>query len=300
MSPDFWVILTGILAASACALIGSFLILRQDAMLGDAISHAVLPGLVMAFLITASRNVLPMLVGAAVMGVLTAYLTETLNRTRRTYSDASLGVVFTLMFAVGVIMVALFADHVDLDQDCVLYGEIAYVPWNKLVIGSSDLGPRPVWMLGGVLLANILFVALFFKQLKICSFDPQMARSVGISERFWHYALMTMVSLTVVAAFESVGAILVVAMLIVPGATANLLTTRLVPMLLLAVVVGIASAVGGFYGAAFMDASIAGTITVIAGVLFALAIVGTRLRRLLGSGEQPGQPERTSPLSAHD
>lgn len=275
MTPDIWVIITGILAASALGLIGSFLVLRQNGMLGDAISHAVLPGLVLAFLITSSRNVVPMVIGAGLFGLLTAYLTELLSQTRRVYSDAAMGIVFTLLFAVGVIMVALFAEQVDLDQECVLYGEIAYTPWNTFVVGGTNLGPRAVWILGSVLLANLGFILLFYKQLKISSFDPQMAVAVGISEKRWHYLLMTMVSLTVVSAFESVGAILVVAMLIIPGATAYLLTSQLHTMLLLSVGIGIICAVGGFMGASYFDASIAGFMAVVGGIVFALVFVGT-------------------------
>ena len=292
MTPDFWVILTGILAASALGLIGSFLVLRQNGMLGDAISHAVLPGLVLAFLITSSRNVVPMVIGAGLFGLLTAYLTELLSQTRRVYSDAAMGIVFTLLFAVGVIMVALFAEQVDLDQECVLYGEIAYTPWNTFVVGGTDLGPRSVWILGGVLLANLAFILLFYKQLKISSFDPQMAVAVGIREKLWHYLLMTMVSLTVVSAFESVGAILVVAMLIIPGATAYLLTSRLHIMLMLSVLIGIICAVGGFLGASYYDASIAGFMAVVGGLVFALVLIGTLVTKRIHqmryvSGRQP-------------
>ena len=279
MTPDLWVIITGVLAASSCGLIGSFLVLRKNAMLGDAISHAVLPGLVLGFLITASRGVVPMLVGAAAMGLLTAYLTELLDRTRHVYRDGAMGVVFTLLFAVGVILIAIYADAIDLDQDCVLYGEIAYTPWDTIAMGGLNLGPRAVWILGGVLLANALFIGIFLKQLLICSFDPQMASAVGINERVWHYALMTMVSLTVVAAFESVGAILVVAMLIIPGATAYLVTHRLKIMLLLSVVAGAIAAVGGFYTASWLDVSIAGSMAVVAGCLFALVFIATILER---------------------
>lgn len=289
MSPDFWVILTAILAACACGLIGNFLVLRQNAMLGDAISHAVLPGLVIAFLITASRNVVPMLIGAGLFGLLTAYLTELLGQTRRVYSDAAMGIVFTLLFAVGVIMVALFAEQVDLDQECVLYGEIAYTPWNSLVVGGANLGPRAVWILGGVFLANVLFISMFYKQLKISSFDPQMAVAVGISQRLWHYLLMTMVSLTVVAAFESVGAILVVAMLIIPGATAYLLTSRLHVMLLLSLVIGVVCAVGGFYAASYYDASIAGFMAVVGGIVFGLTLIGNKLMKRIHQSRYASQ-----------
>ncbi|HWR82470.1 MAG TPA: metal ABC transporter permease [Candidatus Deferrimicrobium sp.] len=279
MSPDLWVILTGILAAAACALIGSYLVLRQNAMLGDAISHAVLPGLVLAFLVTSSRNVVPMIIGAGAAGLLTAYVTETLGSTGRLYRDAAMAIVFTLLFSIGVILIAVFAGQVDLDQECVLYGEIAYTPWDTVVIGGADFGPRAVWILGGVLLANLLFVLLFYKQLTICTFDPHLASSVGISARLWHYLLMTMVSLTVVAAFESVGAILVVAMLIIPGATAYLLTQRLTHLLVLSVIIGALCAVGGFYGASYFNASIAGFMAVVGGVIFGVTAVLTRWPR---------------------
>lgn len=272
MSPDFWVILTAILAACACGLIGSFLVLRQSAMLGDAISHAVLPGLVLGFLITSSRGVVPMLIGAAAMGILTAFLTEFLTRSGRLYRDSSLGIVFTSLFSVGVILIAAFAGQIDLDQECVLYGEIAYTPWDSFIFGDTNLGPRAVWILGAVFIINILFISFFYKQLKITSFDPQLAKTVGISDRLWHYLLTGIVSLTVVASFESVGAILVVAMLIIPGATAFLLTRRLRLMLVFSVMVGIVCAVGGYLGASVTNTSIAGFMAVVGGLIFALTI----------------------------
>lgn len=281
MTPDFWVILTGVLVAAACGLIGSFLVLRQQAMLGDGISHAILPGLAIAFLLSGTRQVLPMFLGAAAMGLVTAWLTEILSRTRRVYPDASLGIVFTLLFAVGVILIAMYADFVDLDQECVLYGEIAYVPWDSFMLGGQSLGPRAVWILGTVLFINLAFIALFFRQLTISSFDPPMATAVGINERFWHYALMTMISITIVAAFELVGAILVVAMLIMPGATAFLVTHRLSHMLALAVLFGALAALSGFGLASAVDSSISGSMAVTGGLLFGLVALLTRFMEAL-------------------
>lgn len=298
MTPEGWVILTSILAASACALIGSFLVLRQNAMLGDAISHAVLPGLVIAFLVTSSRNVLPMIIGAGIMGLFTAFLIESLSRTGKLYRDAAMGIVFTFLFAVGVILVSVFAEQVDLDQECVLYGEIAYTPFDTFIVGGISYGPRAVWILGGVLLANLMFIILFFRQLKICSFDPALAIALGISERLWHYLLMLMVSLTVVAAFESVGAILVVAMLIIPGATAHLITSRLIPFLFVSVGVGILSALAGFFGASVYDASIAGFMAVAGGAIFAIVVIGTKIKQFMltkiGAVQPEFQPESLS------
>src|SRR3989338_7775031 len=244
MTASFWIIMTGILASASCGMLGSFLVLRRMSMLGDAISHAVLPGIALAFLISNSRHPIPMLLGAAACGLLTAFVTELLHRTVRLQQDASIGVTFTWLFAVGVILISLFAGQVDLDQECVLYGEIAYVPWDLWIVNGISYGPRAVWILGGVFLVDLLFVWLCYKELKLTAFDPELAESLGISPRLFHYLLMAAVSLTTVAAFESVGAILVVAMLIAPAATAYLLTDRLSWMLLLAVVVGSCSAIG--------------------------------------------------------
>ncbi|MCC7439816.1 MAG: metal ABC transporter permease [Armatimonadetes bacterium] len=269
----FWIILTGALAAGACALVGSFLVLRKMAMLGDAISHAVLPGIAIAFFLTGSRAPLPMLIGAGAIGVAASVMIEALHRNGKLQQDASIGITFTWLFAVGVILISLFAGAVDLDQDCVLYGEIAYVPLDVITTGGGiSLGPRAVWVVGAVFLLNLLFVILFFRQLKIVSFDSALAASLGISTALWHYALVGMVSLTTVAAFESVGAILVVAMLIAPAATAYLLTDRLKRMLVLSVASGVLSAVGGYYLAALLDGSIAGAMAVVAGGQFALAL----------------------------
>ena len=272
MSPEAWIILTGSLAAVSCAVVGCFLVLRRMAMLADAISHAVLPGIALAFLLSNSRATLPMLIGAAALGVLTAVLVEWLHRGGRLQQDASIGVTFTWLFAVGVILITAYAGQVDLDQECVLYGEIAYVPWDTWVLASGvSLGPRPVWIIGGALLANLVWIMFSWKELKLCAFDPELARSLGIPVGLFHYLLMGATSVTTVTAFESVGAILVVAMIVGPPATAYLLTDRLGRMVAIAAGLGIASAVLGALLARVLDASIAGCMAVTIGVLFALA-----------------------------
>lgn len=270
MSATLWIMLTGILAAASCGLLGSFLVLRRTSMLGDAISHAVLPGIVLAFLISGSRNPVPMLIGAGALGLFTAFCTETLHRTGRLQQDAAIGVTFTWLFALGVILISMFAGQVDLDQECVLYGEIAYVPWDTWLWHGFEMGPRAVWVLGGTLLIDLIFVLTCYKELKVTTFDPGLAESLGISTRLFHYILMAAVSLTTVAAFESVGAILVVAMLIAPAASAYLLTDRLSLMLVLAMLIGALSAITGYWLAGWLDASIAGAMATMAGAYFAL------------------------------
>lgn len=273
MSPALSIILSGALVGAACALVGSFLVLRKMALLGDAVSHAVLPGIVIAFLVTGSRSTLPMLLGAGALGLATVLLVELFNRSRRLREDASIGVVFPALFSIGVILISRYASQVDLDLDCVLYGEIAYVPLDVLVLAGKVLGPRALWVNGALLLVDLLFVLLLYKELKLSTFDAGLAAALGFSPALLHYLLMGAVSVTVVGAFESVGAILVVAMLVVPPAAAYLLTERLSRMLALAAAFGALSAVAGYGLARWWDCSIAGAMALTAGLVFLVAFL---------------------------
>ncbi|HVS02990.1 MAG TPA: metal ABC transporter permease [Thermoanaerobaculia bacterium] len=273
MQPTLVILLVAGCVAASCALVGTFLVLRQMSLLGDAISHSVLPGIVIAFLLTGDRSPLPMLLGAGALGVVTVLLVELFNRTKRLKEDASIGVVFPALFSLGVILIARYASQVDLDLDCVLYGEIAYAPLDVLFVGDRVIGPKALWVNGGVLLLVALFVALLYKELKLSTFDPALAGALGFSPLLLHYLLMSAVSITVVGAFESVGAILVVAMLVVPAAAAHLLTDRLGLMLTIAVGLGVTSALLGYALARALDASIAGSMATATGALFALAFL---------------------------
>ena len=268
MSATLVILVVASLVAASTALLGSFLVLRRMSLLGDAISHAVLPGIVLAFLFTGSRSPLPMVIGAGALGVITVLAVELFHRTRRLKEDASIGVVFPALFSIGVILVSRYTAQVDLDLDCVLYGEIAYAPWDLLLVGGVSWGPKALWVNGAVLLLNLTFVLLLYKELKVSTFDPELAAALGFRPALLHYLLMTLVSITVVAAFEAVGAILVVAMLVVPPATAYLLTDRLSRLLALAGVLGITASAAGYGLARLLDASIAGAIATVAGLLF--------------------------------
>jgi manganese/zinc/iron transport system permease protein len=275
MSPTLVILLVASCVATSCALIGSFLVLRKMALLGDAISHAVLPGIVIAFLLTGSRAALPMVLGAGALGVITVLLVELFNRSRRLREDASIGVVFPALFSLGVILISRYAAQVDLDLDCVLYGEIAYAPWDHLTLAGREVGPKALWVTGAVLLLNLTLVLTLWKELKISTFDSGLAVTLGFSPVALHYLLMSAVSVTVVGSFESVGAILVVAMLVVPPATAYLLTERLERMLALAVLLGVTSALGGYALARWWDASIAGAMATVAGLQFLAALLAS-------------------------
>lgn len=268
----FWIMLTGSLVAACCGILGCFLILRRMALVGDAISHSVLPGIVIAFLISGSRDSFFMLLGAAVFGFITVFLIQMFQNSG-VQSDASIGVVFTSLFAVGVLLISLNAQQVDLDLDCVLYGEIAYVQWNQLTINGMEIGPKAVWLLGLTLFVIAAIIVLFYKQFKLCAFDPALAAALGIPVALFHYVLMGLVSMATVSSFESVGAILVVGLLIVPPATAYLLTDRLGMMIGYSLIIGVISSVAGYYTAAALDASIAGCMVCVAGALFLLAFL---------------------------
>ena len=275
---DGWIVGVGILCSMACALLGNFLVLRRMSMMGDAISHAVLPGLAVAFMITESRTSLAMFVGAAIVGVLTALFTEWVRSFGKVDEGASMGVVFTTLFAIGLVLIVRGAEHVELDADCVLYGAMEFTPLDTLQFGGIEV-PRVALTLGGVLLLNALFVLVFYKELKISSFDPDLATTMGINAGLMHYLLMTLVAVTAVASFEAVGNILVVAVLIVPPAAAYMLTDRLSVMIALSLVIAAASAVVGHLGALTVPAAFgygsvgtAGMIAVAAGLFFTLAV----------------------------
>lgn len=273
MNPTLVILLVASAVAASCALVGSFLVLRKLALLGDAISHAVLPGIVLAFLVTGSRSPLPMVIGAAALGLVTVFLVELGNRSRRLQEDASIGVVFPALFSIGVILISRYAGQVDLDLDCVLYGEIAYTPWDLLEVGGRSLGPRALWINGIILLVDLVFVGLFYKELKLTTFDAGLAAALGFSPVLLHYLLMGALSVTIVGAFDSVGAILVVAMLVVPPSTAYLLTERLSSLIGLAVFFGVASALLGYALAHAIDSSIAGAMATVSGLLFGLVLL---------------------------
>ncbi len=274
------IIVTGALVASSCSLLGSFLILRRMAMVSDAISHAVLPGIVIAFLLGSDIDSIWMLIGAGLVGLLTTFLIEFFHNKGQLQTDASIGVTFTWLFALGVILLSYYAGDAHIDEECVLYGEIAYVPLDVIVLSNgSILGPKALIVLAVVFVLNGTFVLLNYKELKVTTFDPSFARSVGISPEKWHYALMGLVSLTTVSSFESVGAILVVALIVTPPATAYLMTNDLKKMLFLSMGLGCSSSLFGYLLAVWLDGSIAGAIATVAGLQFAVTFTVTRLSK---------------------
>jgi len=281
---SFWIILTGALVAVSAGLLGCFLVLRRMSMVGDAISHAVLPGIVIAFLISGNREPLTVLIGAGILGLLTTFIIEYLHKKAKVQGDAAIGVTYTFLFAIGIILLSLFAGQVDIDQDCVLYGEIAYVPIDTIITASGvNLGPKPVYLLGGLLVVILLFIVVFYKQLSLTAFDPGFASAIGISTVIWHYLLMGLVSVTTVVSFQSVGAILIINFLIGPPSIAYLLTGSLKRMLIYTVIIGTLIAFFGYHIAAYLNVSIAGCMAVTTGIIFVISFFythyNTRVRK---------------------
>ncbi len=289
VSLDMLPMMAGVLAALCCGLLGNHLVLRQQSLMGDAISHAVLPGLVIAFLIGNTRNPTIMFAGAAGSAIVTVILIQIVSKLGRVEIGAAMGVVFSVLFALGVLLLEQAAARdVDLDVSCVLYGQLEMLFW----LPPRELGdwfthetvsqiPHQIWTLLAMTAATIVFMALFFKELRITAFDPGIASAQGIHAGAMHFVLMIFVAAAAVASFEAVGSILVIAMLICPAATARMLTDRMGSQIIVSAVVAVASAAGGYMIAVHVPESLvkggsvnaAGMMATMGGVLLVGAIV---------------------------
>ncbi len=256
------------LVAIACAIPGTFLVLRKMALITDAISHSILPGIVIGFFITHDLSSPLLIVLAAASGVLTVILVEFIQKTGLVKEDTAIGLVFPALFSIGIILIAQNANDVHLDVDAVLLGELAFAPFDRLNAGDIDLGPKSLWIIGTILLITLGLLFAFFKELKVSTFDAGLASALGLSPVVMHYGLMTISSITTVGAFDAVGAILVIALMIAPAAIAYLLTNDLKKMLILAIIFGVSSAISGYWVAHALDASISGSMTTVLGLIF--------------------------------
>lgn len=282
LSVHGWIVVMGFFVTLACGLLGNFLILRRMALVGDAISHSILPGIVIAFLLGKSRGPVAMFLGAVAAGMLTTMMIEIIHRRSRLKQDAAIGIVFSTFFAAGVLLISLFAGQVDLDADCVLYGELGFVGLpDPVVLFGMSVAPPEILIMGVVCLLVIAFIIFFYKELLVTCFDPALSTSLGIRPVIYHYLLMGLLSVVVVSAFRAVGAILVVATLILPAATAYLLSSRLRNMLLLSALHAAISAVIGMHLGVWLDCSFGAAIVVAGAFLFVIAWLFAGVRRYL-------------------
>jgi manganese/zinc/iron transport system permease protein len=280
-SPQLEIQLIAAIVAVACAIPGVFLVLRKMALISDAISHSILPGIVLGFFLTHDLNSPLLILLAAVTGVITVILVEAIQRTGLVKEDTAIGLVFPALFSIGVILIAKNANDVHLDVDAVLLGELAFAPFDRLLVSGMDMGPKSLWIMGSILLISFVLLFLFFKELKVSTFDSGLSAALGISPVVMHYGLMSVSSITVVGAFDAVGAILVVALMIAPAATAYLLTSDLKKMLYLSIGFGIFSAIAGYWFAHWLDASISGSMTTVLGLVFLMVYLFAPRKGLL-------------------
>jgi len=266
------VLLVLLLTALSTALLGVFLVLRGQAMTTDAISHTILLGIVIAFFITNDLRSPLLIIGATLVGLITVYLIEVIGQSKLVSKDAATGLVFTSLFALAVILVSKYLDNIHLDLDIVLMGQVLFAPLNRIEILGIDL-PYALWQLAIVLLINVTFVALFYKELKLSSFDPVYSIVSGFSTSIIYYSLMSLVSVTAVTAFDAVGTILVISFFTAPAATAFLLSKKLSTMIWISLMfAAINSLVGGTFGY-LIDTSISGSVAVISMISFFLVFL---------------------------
>lgn len=283
MSPQLEIQIIAVIVAVACALPGVFLVLRKMSMMSDSITHTILLGIVLAFFMVHDLSSPFLIIGAALIGVATVWLTEVLGRTKLLAEDAAIGIVFPLLFSIAIILISRYAGSVHLDTDSVLLGELAFAPFDRMIVRGVDIGAKGIYTSGVFLLLNLLVVILFFKELKIATFDPMLAAVLGFTPTLVHYGLMTLVSLTTVGAFQAVGSILVVAFMIGPPVTAYLLTDDLKWMLVLSGVIAAANGVLGYQVAALLDVSIAGSMAVMTGIVFTMVFIFAPRRGLISA-----------------
>lgn len=272
MTYTAWIILTASLVGLSCGLMGVFLILRKMAMMSDAISHTVLLGIVVAYMITREVSGTAMLIGAILAGLLTAFLVQWLH-SLNIQQEASMGIVFTTLFAIGVILISTSVGNAHLDVQHALMGEITFIPWDTMSLPLVGEVPKATVLLFSVFIVVLFFIIAFYKEWKLISFDPALAASLGIPVLVMHYLFMGLVSITTVASFDAVGAIMVVAMLITPASSAYLWTDKLSFMLVLSSLFGVISAIVGYYIAAWIDTSISGSMAFATGLIFLISFV---------------------------
>lgn len=279
MSASLEIQLIAAFTAAGCAIPGVFLLLRKMSMVSDSITHTILLGIVLAFFAVNDLSSPFLLIGAAIMGPITVWLTELLSKTKAVSEDAATGIVFPLLFSVAVILITKYAGTAHLDTDSVLLGELAFAPFDRMVLLGYDLGAKGLYISGGLLVINIVFTSVFYKELQVVSFDPVLAAVMGFSPAVVHYSLMTAASLTAVGAFEAVGSVLVTAFMIAPAASAYLLTENLKKMIFIAVGIGLASGILGYHTAVLYDVSIAGCMACWTGVFFAGSVLWNLLQK---------------------
>lgn len=270
---DLLMILTACSVAIPASLLGVLLVSKSLVMVGDAISHAVLPGIVVAYLLSGTRDSVPMLVGAAITGFLTTFLIDFLRKKWKVQEDAAIGFTFTFLFAIGVLMIALFAGkNSDLDQECVLYGDLETSILDQVIVGEYLYGTRAILQLLPLTVILLLVISIGFKGWKVWAFNPQFGSFIGIPVQAFQLVLMLLLSIHAVLSFESVGVILVVGLLVLPAATALQFSKTLAKTFWYSACIGIVSCVVGVFLGKWINISISPLIVCVNGLVFMISV----------------------------
>ncbi|WP_311481721.1 metal ABC transporter permease [uncultured Anaerococcus sp.] len=272
---NYQTLLVLLVTAVACSLIGVFLVLRRLSMLADAISHSILLGIVLAYFIVKDITSVYLVFGAALFGIVTVFSIESLSKTNLVKNDDAVGIVFPMFFALAVILITKYARNVHLDVDVVLMGEVIMAPLNTISFLGFEI-PKSLLQMSIIGLINLAFIGIFYKELKLTTFDRQFAKIAGFSEVLLFYGLMTLTSFTTVVAFEAVGAILVISFLIAPAASAYLISKNLRKMIVISVSYSIINSILGFVFAMYYNLSMSGMTATIAGLTFLLTFLFNR------------------------
>ena len=270
-----------IVVSTSCVIPGIFLVLRKVALMSDAISHSILLGIVLMFFWVKNIHSPLLMIGAVLSGLFTVFLTEIIIQSKKLKEDAAIGFIFPIFFSLAIILISLYAKNIHIDINTVLLGELAFAPFNQLIIGNYTLGPISLWVMSAILLINVIFVTLLYKELKLVTFDPNLAIVLGISPPLLHYMLMSIVSITAVGAFDAVGSILVVALMITTPSAAYLLTQKLHQMLIASILLGILTAISGYLVAVVLNTTIAGSMATLSGIIFLIALIASPSQGLL-------------------
>lgn len=280
MSAGLTIQLIAILISVACSLLGVFLVLRSMSMLTDAISHTVLLGIVLSFFITHKLDSPLLIIGATLVGLLTVYLVELITDTNLVKEDAAIGIVLSVLFSIAVVLISKYTANIHLDIDTVLLGEIAFAPFHIEEIFGFKIASGIINGLS-ILILNLLFITIFFKEIKLSIFDRALALTLGLFPEIFHYLLMSLVSVTAVVSFDVVGATLMISFMIGPATTAYMISKNLKMMLIYSALIGAISSILGYHLAVFLDVSISGSIAVVIGVIFFIVLFGKKVKKII-------------------
>lgn len=266
-------ILITLITAIACAIPGNFLILQGNALISDALSHAILFGIVGTFLIVQDVNSPLIFLGAVFSGIVTFSATQALTHIGKLHQDAAIGLIFPFLFSIAVVLINLYANNVHLDCDAILLGELAFTPFEKFYFLDYDLGPTALWKMSGILCMNIICISYFYKEFVIATCDRMHAKIINYHPAFFHYFLMVLTSITIIQAFHTTGTILVISFIVTPAATAFLINKKLLHMITASCFITTIAVLAGFLCAHLYDVSIAGSIASMNGLIFFIVML---------------------------